>query len=1645
MNVYLKKIKKKIALFLVAISVIILVPTDYFNVKAASNNIIITTSDGFIFDKSTGTITNLKGTNPNVVIPSEIEGYSVTSIGDNALNNYYNENITSIFIPSSVIAIGKTSFPSRRSLMKIEVDNKSDYFSSEDGVLFNKEKDKIYCYPSKRQGTSYVIPDSVTSIGDNSFGNNSLINIVIPKDVYYIGENAFSSSLEISEIKLPDNINYIGTGAFGSCRKLTSIDIPDSATYIGNSAFSYCSELKKVNLSKNIKVVESAIFSYCGKLQEINIPEGVTSINRNAFVGCSSLESIIIPNSVNSIGMCAFESCSNLVNIKIPDKVTKIEQSAFSGCKGLVEVKLPDGLEYIGESSFSGCKDLTSINIPNKVKRIDSYAFSGCIKLTDIVLPNSVVDLGSSVFSGCSELKNVILSDGITQIKGNFFMSCSNLENIAIPNKVITIDTGAFFGCTSLKNITLPDSVTTIRTNAFALCSNLEKIIIPKSVKTIEPRSFNKSEKITIYGYEGSYAQKYAFENNISFNSLDGFNRSYAIRILDKETKLPVSNANIRSDSGIATTDDSGIAMIPYIKSTSLLLNITREGYKSYNGVEFLSPNTINTIEIESLSNNVVGLNFVNPPESTDTIYGPEIKLFNKKSNLFKVETKMGGSWFNNAKFEVDTENKTIKALFGMKKGLNIEPDSKDPYWRKAYGDLKDLVKSYGGDPNSTTLKNKFKNCRGMLSEVGVDAGFNASGYVAGYAEFSYSSGKSVLTDGGLIFQANASVSETYPFTALPVAYVKFGISGSLSGDLKLDLVELKNVTINANFKFSVTPSISLGAGIGKVANIEAGINGALKCTLDVPKPISKAITAKLTAEVYVKANVLSLYEDSFSLEFGEFQLYPRNPRNNIINFDRNTISKENFKLMSRDYLNGSSMLQKNMYNTSDNKNIKQNIYPYCNPIMKSLSNGKRVLVWIDDLGADKRTSVNRTCLMYSIYSEGTWSQPTAVYDDNTGDFSPSLYIDGNKVYLAWLNANKVFNDNVTYDEVSSSCDINFTELDGDKFKSPVNINIDGNNNFENYPKISANNGEVSIAWMENSDNDPFMQSGKNTIFRKKYSNKNWQPIERLKDNLNIIYDIDLDYVNGESVVAYSYDKDGDYNTGDDMELCTITSIENKNNICDKGNIEGLQFIDGNLYWNSDGKIKMLSNDSSTTVIGDIGHSGDFKVLDGETSKVFLWLNNDGFKKEIVGSSYDKKSDELSNPIKVTSLDKGIRTFSPIMKENGEIAVAYNISDIEKITGNNNSPYGKTDLIVNEDLRNFDLEVTDFLQYDENSISNNNDIDLTTDVRNNSFENIEKLKVSLFNENGEKIKEDLVLCSIKPGGSSSVKVSYRLPKEINKHKVKMLVNAIDKEEKDTENNYSIAELGYSDLAFEDYSLIEDDIGYSIKWKIKNKGFDTANNIKVSLFKDGPYGTVIDTKAIAKLDINEEQEFTFRVPNEYNTFTNELNNNLFCLEAVSNSRESDLSNNIVDIFSNPIRVSNISIDKTELIINNNNKKTLVASVIPANVINSKVIWLSSNNDVAVVDEKGVVKGLSVGETIISATSVDGNYTTKCKVKIFKEYDFNYDGIINKLDLSMISNSYNALVGDANYFEEMDINKDGIIDIYDISKVSSAIEE
>ena len=224
----------------------------------------------------------------SIIIPD-----SITSIGDFAFENC--SGLTSITIPDSVTSIGDHAFYNCSSLTSITVSENNKYFSSLNGVLFNKDKTELITYPIGNERTEYTIPDSVTSIGNFIFYNCS----------------------SLTSITIPDSVTSIGNFAFYNCSSLTSITIPDSVASIGNSAFYNCSSLTNIKL-----------------------PDVIDIISGNTFRDCSSLLNIIIPDSVTAIKECAFYNCSNLTSITIPDSVASIENSAFYNCTSLKSITL---------------------------------------------------------------------------------------------------------------------------------------------------------------------------------------------------------------------------------------------------------------------------------------------------------------------------------------------------------------------------------------------------------------------------------------------------------------------------------------------------------------------------------------------------------------------------------------------------------------------------------------------------------------------------------------------------------------------------------------------------------------------------------------------------------------------------------------------------------------------------------------------------------------------------------------------------------------------------------------------------------------------------------------------------------------------------------------------------------------------------------------------------------------------------------------------------------------------------------------------------------------------------------------------------------------------------------------------------------
>ncbi|MBR5957363.1 MAG: leucine-rich repeat protein [Salinivirgaceae bacterium] len=168
----------------------------------------------------------------SITIPEQI-----TTIGVSAF--YACDELTSITIPKSVSEIEIWAFEECDKLTDINVDSDNMCYSSENGVLFNKDKTEIIRYPGGKAG-SYTIPDGVTSIGISAFGScRELTSIIISNTVMSIGNYAFDNS-NITSIIIPNSVTKIGSDAFRYCGKLMKIIIPNSVITIYEEAFYGC-------------------------------------------------------------------------------------------------------------------------------------------------------------------------------------------------------------------------------------------------------------------------------------------------------------------------------------------------------------------------------------------------------------------------------------------------------------------------------------------------------------------------------------------------------------------------------------------------------------------------------------------------------------------------------------------------------------------------------------------------------------------------------------------------------------------------------------------------------------------------------------------------------------------------------------------------------------------------------------------------------------------------------------------------------------------------------------------------------------------------------------------------------------------------------------------------------------------------------------------------------------------------------------------------------------------------------------------------------------------------------------------------------------------------------------------------------------
>ena len=497
----------------------------------------------------------------NITIP---EG--VISIGEYAFDDC--SRLTGITIPNSVKSIGEYAFDDCSRLTNINVEKENSSYSSIDGILFNKTQTVIMKYPGEKKGTSYEIPDSVTSIGNGAF--------------------EFCRSL--TNITIPNSVTSIENGAFSYCRSLTSITIPDSVTRIGSSAFSDCSSLTNITIPNSVTSIGNHAFGWCRSLTNITIPNSVTSIENGAFYECSSLTNITIPDSVTSIGNYVFDECNSLTSINVSDNnknycsvsgvlfnKDKTEIIRYPSGKKDISYTIPEGVTSIGERAFGWCGSLTSITIPNSVTSIGVSAFYDCRSLTSIEIPNSVTSIGGYAFSSCYSLINITIPEGVTGIGKSAFILCDSLINITIPSSVTSIGDTAFCSCNGLTKVLCLGNAPSLGDDVFKNTGSDLKIYAKNGLTGYDTNGWEKySDKIIRYN-EGLK------ESNVTFTSAsqkakieladDNFKEIASIKSYENYNKNVIS---IDSDGNITTLKNGTTNIevkVQYFDGTEIILN----------------------------------------------------------------------------------------------------------------------------------------------------------------------------------------------------------------------------------------------------------------------------------------------------------------------------------------------------------------------------------------------------------------------------------------------------------------------------------------------------------------------------------------------------------------------------------------------------------------------------------------------------------------------------------------------------------------------------------------------------------------------------------------------------------------------------------------------------------------------------------------------------------------------------------------------------------------------------------------------------------------------------------------------------------------------------------------------------------------
>lgn len=418
---------------------------------------------------------------------------------------------------------------------------------------------------NKNDGVADVDLGNMTKlaeIGKQAFaGCSSIVSLRLSGTITKINDSAFSKLTTLANVKFNDNgeagTTELGSSVFSGCTNLVEVSTAKNVGIIGSSAFSGCIKLMRLNLAEGLQIIKSGAFSGCARLEGalpegvsekyssasgakvmlpnekavLEIPGTVTAIEDSAFASCYSADETLQADGEKepsdykigikavhiagnpagtTIGASAFAGCQNLTKLTLGEGVTGLGDSALKDTR-LEEITIPstfetgtaknspftsgenstlrkvtfaDGIQVIPQYFLSNITTLTKIEIPASVQKIGDHAFADCSNLKTVTFKepadSKLTTIDTSAFEGCSLMTLFKLPEGVTTINASAFKDCKKISLTDLPTGLITIGNAAFENCTMLRVGELP-AITALGTAAFKNCVNLPFLSVDTS------------------------------------------------------------------------------------------------------------------------------------------------------------------------------------------------------------------------------------------------------------------------------------------------------------------------------------------------------------------------------------------------------------------------------------------------------------------------------------------------------------------------------------------------------------------------------------------------------------------------------------------------------------------------------------------------------------------------------------------------------------------------------------------------------------------------------------------------------------------------------------------------------------------------------------------------------------------------------------------------------------------------------------------------------------------------------------------------------------------------------------------------------------------------------------------------------------